>query len=897
MDVAAVAAAWRGDPVNGLGAAEAGRRLRESGPNRLAERRGPGLPARFLAQFKDLMIVVLIGAAVVSGLLGEWVDTAAIAGIVLLNALLGLFQEHRAERALAGLRRMAGHSSRVIRDGRLRSIPTENLVPGDLVELEAGDNVPADARLVEGTANLAVQEAALTGESLPVAKRADILLAADTPLAERANMLCMGTAVVAGKGRALVVATGMRTELGRIAGMIQAARDEPTPLQRRLAAFGRRLVKVIFALVAIIFLLEAARSGWRAGQMGTLFLTAVSLAVAAIPEGLPAVVTLALALGVQRMARRNALVRRLPSVETLGCTTVICTDKTGTLTRNEMTVQAVHAGGRLYTVEGVGYAPQGAFRDHQTGAEVRPGGIDALRDALACAVLCNNAALEHAGGAWQVVGDPTEGALLTAAAKGGLERETLERRWRRLAELPFDSSRKCMSIIRRDTADGRIVAFVKGAPDILLAHCRLDDAARAAILAVNDELAAKGLRLLAVARRELAPGAGEFTPEAVEKDLEFLGLLAMRDPPREEAREALARCREAGIRAVMVTGDDPHTAVAIGRELGILRPGDEALTGRDLDRLDDEALPATVPRMPVCARVSPEHKLRIVRAWKRRGQIVAMTGDGVNDAPALKEADIGVAMGISGTDVTREVADMVVMDDNFASIVAAVEEGRGIYDNIRKFVRYLLSCNAGEILVMLAAALGGLPPPLLPIHILWINLVTDGLPALALGVDPPDADIMRRPPRDPAEPVIGRRDGPRLLLEGGVVAGSALLAFLFVFRGEHGGAAEGLPAARSAAFVVLALAQLVHAFNCRHETASLFRPGLRGNPALALAVVASLLLQVAVVSLPPLQGVFRTVAMSPAEWLMAAACASLPLWLAEAAKWRRRRRGRCPPAA
>ncbi|MCX7007188.1 MAG: HAD-IC family P-type ATPase, partial [Kiritimatiellaeota bacterium] len=781
LDTAAAAARLKTDLTRGLTGAEAARRLAETGPNQLQEQAGHGPWKIFLEQFKELIVWVLIGAALVSGFLKEWVDTGAIVGIVILNAILGFVQEYRAEKALAALRRLANPNTRVIRDGQLITIPSVELVPGDLIELEAGDHIPADARIIWHTANLAVQEASLTGESAPVAKHTPALAAAELPLAERANIAYMGTAVVTGKGRALVSETGMRTELGRIAGMIQAIESEPTPLQKKLAAFGAFLVKLCAVLVALVFVLQWWRAGWHLHDLSEIFLTAVSLAVAAIPEGLPAVVTIALALGVQRMVKRHALIRKLPSVETLGCATVICSDKTGTLTRNEMTVQAVVAGGQHYEVSGIGYAPQGEFRC--SGGLRPPSEEPALRAALMCATLCNAASLREEDGSWKITGDPTEAALLTAAAKAGLNRTALETEQPMLEELPFDSERKRMTMIRR-TADGRRIAYVKGAPDVMLAHCRLSDADRAALARTNAELAGRALRVLAVAQRELGPEITEPTVENVERDLTFLGLIAMMDPPRAEAKIAMATCRTAGIRAVMITGDDPNTATAIGRELGMLGADDRAMTGAELEKLDDTALAAQVERTPVFARVAPEHKLRIVRAWKQRGQIVAMTGDGVNDAPAVKEADIGVAMGITGTDVTKEVSDMIVTDDNFASIVAAVEEGRGIYDNILKFVHYLLSCNIGEILVMLVASLFGLPAPLLPIHILWINLVTDGLPALALGVDPVDTDIMRRPPRAPTEAVVDLRRGLVMTLQRAFIAACSLGAFAWVYYGE-----------------------------------------------------------------------------------------------------------------
>ncbi|TAN35553.1 MAG: cation-translocating P-type ATPase [Verrucomicrobia bacterium] len=883
LEPAATAAQLRTDLAQGLTATEAARCLTETGPNQLQEQAGHSPWKIFFDQFKDLIIWVLIGAALVSGFLKEWVDTGAIIGIVVLNAILGFIQEYRAEQALAALRRLASPNARVVRDGQLLSIPSAALVPGDLIELEAGDYVAADARVVSHTANFAVQEASLTGESAPVAKHTPALAAADLPLAERANIVFMGTAVVTGKARALVAETGMRTELGRIAGMIQAIETEPTPLQKKLDTFGVLLVKLCAVLVALVFVLQWWRAGWHLHDLGEIFLTAVSLAVAAIPEGLPAVVTIALALGVQRMVKRHALIRKLPSVETLGCATVICSDKTGTLTRNEMTVQAIYTEGQLTEVTGVGYAPQGTFR--KNGAGFQPLESPALRAALECGVLCNAANLRQEDRVWKIVGDPTEAALLTVAGKAGLDRITLEREQPLSEELPFDSERKRMTMIRRAT-DGRRIAYVKGAPDVILAHSTLPEAQRDALRKINAELAGRALRVLAVARRELGAELVEPTIENVERELTFLGLVAMMDPPREEARIAMATCRAAGIRAVMITGDDPNTATAIGRELGMLGPDDHALTGAALDKLDDTALAAEVEHAPVFARVAPEHKLRIVRAWKQRGQIVAMTGDGVNDAPAVKEADIGVAMGITGTDVTKEVSDMIVTDDNFASIVAAVEEGRGIYDNILKFVHYLLSCNIGEILVMLIASLLGLPAPLLPIHILWVNLVTDGLPALALGIDPVDADIMRRPPRDPAEPVVDRRRGWVMLLQGAFIAFCALSAFALVNYVEQ----EGLRRAQTAAFAVLSGSQLFHAFNCRHQTKSLFTLGVFSNPQLLLATGFSLVLQTLVITVPCLDAIFKTEPLSAFDWLLVLGLSSLPLWLMELVKIFLRRR-------
>jgi len=869
----------------GLADADARARLLHYGPNALTEKKTTGPWTIFLGQFRSLIIWVLIGAALVSGLLREWVDAVAIVAIVVLNAVLGFIQEYRAEKALAALKRLAAPQAKALRAGRRLLLPAHDLVPGDIVEIEAGDHVPADARLVSLSANFTVQEASLTGESVPGAKASARLDSADVPLGDRVNMVYMGTSVALGKATALVTQTGMATELGRIAGMIQAIEQHETPLQRKLAQFGAWIVYVCFALVALVFAL-----GWlHGGKLLDVFMTAVSLAVAAIPEGMPAVVTIALALGVQRMVKRHALIRKLPSVETLGCATVICTDKTGTLTRNEMTVQAVFAGGCLYRVTGAGYEPTGVFMTG--GVNVLPKDEPDLIAALECGVLCNAAQLEQREGTWTILGDPTEGALLTAAAKAGISRDTLGRMAPLVAEVPFDSVRKKMTMVR--DRNGIRVAYVKGAPDVMLADCTrvlargkeqpLADEGRAAILAANNELARQALRVLAVAYRSLDPSATSFSPAEVETHLVFAGLVAMMDPPRDEARSAVAQCKQAGIATVMITGDHRDTAVAIACDLGFFAADSVALTGSELDRMADQALAQQVVRTVVYARVTPEHKHRIVKAWRARGDVVAMTGDGVNDAPAVKEADIGVAMGITGTDVTKEVADMIVTDDNFASIVSAVEEGRGIYDNIRKFVHYLLSCNAGEIMVMLGASLAGLPAPLLPIHILWVNLVTDGLPALALGVDPPDPRIMRRPPRDPAEPVISAHRVLLMLMQGAFIAACSLAAFV-IFR-------DNIVRARTAAFIVLSCSQLFHAFNCRNQVLSLFTLGVWSNTKLVAAALVSLALQVCVVWLPFLQPVFKTQMPSATEALLLLGLSSLPLWLMEAVKLVLRLRG------
>jgi len=870
-------------PSRGLSDTDAAERLARYGRNQLREKKGRSPLGQFLDQFKDFIIWVLIGAAVVSGFLGEWVDALAIIAIVILNSIMGFVQEYRAEKSLAALKRLSSPSSKVIRDGDYRVIPSNEIVPGDLVELEAGDNIPADSRIAWHTSNFSVQEASLTGESTPVLKTAAALEERDVPLADRGNMLYMGTSVASGKARAIVTGTGMDTELGKIAEMIQEIGHETTPLQKKLEQFGKWIVYLCFILVGLVFLLE-----WlRGGQIMDVFLTAVSLAVAAIPEGLPAVVTIALALGVQRMVKRHALIRKLPSVETLGCATVICSDKTGTLTRNEMTVQAVYADGRTFTVTGIGYEPKGEFLE--AGRPVDPRALPSLVRTLQCAILCNSAQLVGKDdGAYGIVGDPTEAALLTTAAKAGLWKNVEEKGYPAVEELPFDSERKKMTIIRQDA--GRFSVFVKGAPDILLKDCSMIDEGgsiraltegdRAKVLQANDELANQAMRVLAFAVRSLDDLPETIDPRSMEKDLAFLGLMAMIDPPREEVKAAVAECKQAGIRTVMITGDHKNTAVAIARELGFLQEDSLALTGEDLDGWTDERLREDIRRIPVYARVSPEHKLRIVRAWRKRGDVVAMTGDGVNDAPAVKESDIGVAMGITGTDVTKEVSDMVITDDNFASIVAAVEEGRGIYDNIKKFVHYLLSCNAGEILTMFTASLIGLPVPLLPIQILWVNLVTDGLPALALGMDPVDPGIMEKPPRDPAEPVVTRARALLMLAQGAFIAMCSLLAFCAILFIEK----EGVVRARTGAFIVLSCAQLFHAFNCRSMTKSLFKLGIFTNVKLIYAAAASFFLQVVVINVPFLRTIFKVEQLGVLDWALVLAISSFPLWAMEVLK-------------
>ena len=900
-----VTRALAADLTRGLSTDEVNRRREQHGWNMLAEAPPASLWKKLLGQFKDLVIWILIVAAIIAGVMGEWADTAAILAIVLVNGIIGFLQEEKAGRALAALQKLSSPMAKVIRDGVLQSLPARELVPGDSIELEAGDNVPADARLMTAF-SVRVQEASLTGESVPVDKDADCVLTENAPLGDRRNMVYMGTVTAAGKASAVIVATGMNTELGHIAGLLQRSEPEPTPLQRRLAELGKVLVAVCLVIVVVIFALQVARGG----KLLETLLISVSLAVATVPEGLPAVVTLTLALGLQRMVKRNALVRKLPSVETLGSVTVICSDKTGTLTRNEMTVREIVSGGEQFQVTGGGYAPHGEFlkcdvaersrvrqnvgsaeidpRSGERGYEpINPRNEPDLMHALTTAARCNNATVSPRGDeedSWQVIGDPTEGALVVAALKAGIEARDREQQV--LFEIPFDSERKTMSVVMRGS-DGTRVMYSKGAPEVILAKCiserrggqvePLTADRRSQIMRTNSEMAGRALRVLGLAYRDHSATQGT---EYDETDLIFAGLVGMIDPPREEAKDAVRRCRAAGIRPVMITGDHPETALAIARELHIAGDEDRVVSGQDLNALSDEQLKVQVDQIAVYARVSAEHKLRVVKAWKQRGQIVAMTGDGVNDAPAVKAADIGIAMGVAGTDVTKEASDMVLTDDNFASIVNAVEEGRGIFDNIQKFVHYLLSCNAGEVMLMFFAALIGWPVPLAAIQILWINLVTDGLPALALGMEPPERDIMTRPPRPPLEAVITRQRGLLILFHGTLVATVAGLGFWLIYQGDD----AHLGRARAVAFCITAYAQLFFAIGCRSQSSTMLGLGLFSNPHLLGAIVISGLLQLSAVTLPFAQPVFEVATHLSWEWLLIGVLSLTPVTIIEVVK-------------
>ena len=824
------------DAAQGLTLDEAQRRLLSHGPNELIEEQHRSSWYLLIEQFRDFLTIVLIAAAVISGIIGDIVDTIAILVIVVLNASVGAAQSYRAERAIAALKRLAAPSATVLRNGHPATVPARRLVPGDVVLLEAGNIVSADVRLYE-CANFQVDESMLTGESQAVEKSGDVLAAAEAPPAERLNMAFKGTRITRGRARGIVVATGMATELGRIAGLLQSTGQIRTPLQRRLDAFGRHLAYVILAICTVVF----AAGLLRGEPVILMFLTAVSLAVAAIPEALPAVISVSLALGARRMVDRHALPRNLPAVETLGAVTFICSDKTGTLTRNEMHAEKFYLDGELS-----GALPADARRLAQ------------------CLALNNDVELEGD----KPRGDPTEVALYLAAMRHGSIKSDLEARMPRVAEIPFDAQRKRMSTLHRE--GDSIVMFTKGAPESLVPVCRSprnEPDAQAEWLAAAAQLAGQGYRVLAIACRELDTLPGTLDPAVLERDLDLLGLVALIDPPRGEVPRAVQDCLDAGITPVMITGDHPGTALAIARRLHIAGEASRTMTGDELAGLSTEQLARIVREVRVYARVTPEQKIKIVRALQDNGEFVAMTGDGVNDAPALKRSDIGVAMGLKGTDVAREAADLVLLDDNFATIASAVREGRRIFDNIRKFIRYTMTSNSGEIWVLFLAPFLGLPIPLLPIHILWINLVTDGLPGLALAAEPEEPAIMHRRPRPPNESIFARGMWQHMVWVGLLIGGVSLLAQASAYI-------EGDRHWQTMVFTVLTFSQLAHVMAIRSESQSLFRIGLFSNLPLLGAVVLTVLLQLAVIYMPTLNGIFRT---EPLSWLEITECLLLPL--------------------
>ncbi|WP_027340340.1 calcium-transporting P-type ATPase, PMR1-type [Halonatronum saccharophilum] len=845
----------------GLAKKESEDRLEEHGRNQLPEKNKKSALSLLLDQFKDFMVLVLIAAVIISGFLGEYADAIAILIIVVLNAIMGFVQEYRAEKSLEALKKLSAPKAKVLRGGSIVEVLSEELVPGDIILIESGDKVPADARVIKSS-DLEANESSLTGESLPIAKDNSVLNSKiEIAVGDRTNTVHMGTVITKGRGRAVVIKTGVDTEMGQIASLLQESDEAKTPLQKRLKDLGGWIILICFLACLSVVILGVIRGE----PIYKMFLAGVSLAVAAIPEGLPAIVTLSLAIGVQRMIKRNAIVRKLPAVETLGCATVICSDKTGTLTKNEMTVKKIYTKGELYDC-------QVDSLDNKD-----------LKDILEIGAICNNAQIKKEAAKLKRVkdpileeknkvkgiGDPTEVALLVAAQKAGIDRGELIKGSSEELEIPFDSTRKRMSLILRKS--GKYKLYIKGAPDILLERCtghlkdgrvkRFTKEEKRRVLKENEKLADQALRVLAFGYRVLKEKPRKNKLETYEKDIVFVGLMGMIDPPRPEVYEAIANCKRAGIKPKMVTGDHKNTATAIAKDLKLLERGDRVITGKELSGLSNEELERDIDNISVFARVSPQDKIRIVSLLRKKGEVVAMTGDGVNDAPAIKEADIGISMGEKGTDVTKEASDLILADDNFATIVAAVEEGRGIYDNIRKFIRYLLSCNVGEVLTMFLASLLGLPLPLIPIQILWVNLVTDGLPALALGVDPADDDIMKKRPRGKEENIFANKLHLKILGQGILIGLGTLMVFLFGLRFSN-----SVEVARTMAFTNLVMAQLFFVFSCRSEEYSLFAINPFSNIYLLIAVLFSFIMHIMILYFPLFQNIFKTTLLNKGEW-------------------------------
>jgi Ca2+-transporting ATPase len=885
QDEKAVEATLQTDMEQGLQWNEANKRLEKVGPNQLQDQSTISPFALLLNQFKDFMVLVLLIATFISGLLGEYTDAITIIAIVILNAILGFVQEYRAEKSLIALKELTAPTAHVIREGLLQEIPATELVPGDVIYFEAGDRIPADMRLFEAK-GVYIEESALTGESLPVHKEIQQMNTdEEVSLGDQHNMAFMGTLVTRGSGQGIVIGTGMSTQMGQIAELIQSTESIQTPLQHRLEQLGKVLISVALVLTAIVVLTGI----WHGHDAYKMFLAGVSLAVAAIPEGLPAIVTIALALGVQRMIKRKAIVRKLPSVETLGCASVICSDKTGTLTQNKMTVTHLWTDNEMIEISGNGYEPKGEFflNENLLSFSQKP----YIKQMLEYGVLCNNAVLaeevEEDGGFikrkktyWDITGDPTEGSIIVLGAKAGVWKEEVDQLYQRLEEFPFDSSRKMMSVLVRNQY-GEKKVVVKGAPDVLLNQCThvqwkgkvtlLTESVKKQILRANDDLAGMALRNLAIAYREVKGSEALFSEVEAEQKLIFVGLFGMIDPPRQEAQQAIAECKRAGIKTVMITGDHQKTAEAIAFKLGILSKDGISLNGNQLQKLSDDDFSRIVDKVSVYARVSPEHKLRIVKALQKQGHVVAMTGDGVNDAPAIKASDIGIAMGITGTDVAKEASSLVLSDDNFATIKAAIEEGRNIYENIRKFIRYMLASNVGEILVMFFAMLAGMPLPLVPIQILWVNLVTDGLPAMALGVDKSEKNVMNQPPRNRKESIFARGLGWKIISRGFLIGITTLAAFWLTLQSDP----DNLVKAQTIAFTTLVMAQLIHVFDCRSDR-SIFSRSPFENKWLIVAVTISTLMLVGVMYIEALQPIFKTVALDVSEWLFVLSFAALP---------------------
>ncbi|NGX56875.1 MAG: Calcium-transporting ATPase [Candidatus Anoxychlamydiales bacterium] len=865
---------------DGLTSNDAKQRLQISGHNKLPEQKRISSFKIFINQFSSIIIWILIIAALIAGVLGEIVDSLAIAVIVIFNAILGFIQEYRAESSIAALKKLVTPTSKVVRDGKLQTIDSDDLVPGDLVLLESGDRIPADGRIIQ-TYQISTQEAALTGESSSIYKIKTPLPNKELPIGDRKNMAFMGTVITSGKGYMIVTQTALKTELGKIASMLDVKKEEKTPLQLRLAKLGLKLIYLFLGIVIIVFFLGILRKN----PLFDMFLTSLSLAVAAIPEGLPAIVTVALSIGVRKMAKRKALIRRLPSVETLGCTSVICTDKTGTLTQNKMQVKKIWVNEKLLDVTGTGYEPKGDFKYDQK--IIDPQESFELLKLLETALLCNNANLNFINNKWEIVGDPTEGALLVAAQKAGLIKTDLEKQYPLLYEIPFDSERKKMSVLRETKEEN--ILFLKGALDNVLKSSSnillngeikpLTDQIRQKILDANNSLTNQGQRVLAIAYRNLKQ-VKEINI-SFEEALIFVGLIAMIDPPRAEVKEAIQKCKNAGIRPIMITGDHKGTAIAIAKELNMMNDQSIALNSEELEQMDDNTLINNIDKISVYSRVSAEHKLRIIKAFKAKKQIVAMTGDGVNDAPAIKEADIGISMGITGTDVTKEASDMIILDDNFASIVNAIEEGRGIYDNIIKFVSYLLCSNIAEILVIFTGMALGFKDPegnpfvsLTAIQLLWINLVTDGFPAIALGMDPIDPRAMNRPPRDPSKPILNLHFNLQLISIAIIITIGTIVACHFGLR-------TSANLARTMTFSTLIMLEFVRIQMVRSN----YNISFFSNPWLLVALASSFFLLLIVVYLPPLQIVFKTVPLGFIEWSLIVGIIFVTWWLAKLINW------------
>ena len=878
----------------GLNNQEAERRLVEFGPNELQAEKQVSPLQIFIGQFKSILIIILFFATIFSAVVGEIIDAIIILAIVIASAGLGFFQEYRAERALEALKKMLSPAITVVRDGKEKRLDSSKLVPGDVIILEAGDKIPADARLFK-IANLNVDESSLTGESIPVTKKLDSL-SVDTYLADRKNMVYSGTNVTYGRARAFVTSTGMKTEFGKIAKEVMTTTKEKTPLEIRTESIGKWLGVLCLGACLVVVVFGILREYLITGLVSTEFMIGlvmfgIALAVAAVPEALPAIVTGTLAIGMNEMAKRNALVRRMPAVETLGSTTVICSDKTGTLTKGEMTVRQLYLNNQSIDVTGVGYEPKGQLKINETIVDFHQRIFSLWGMA---SILCNDSNLEKAreGGNWYIVGDPTEGALIVAAEKAGFRQNDIREKYPRVSELPFSSERKRMSTVHQ-SKEGKKLVFTKGAPEIILERCssihengtpqRLLLNKKRQIYEINEKMATQALRVLAVAYKEIPDSTNDFDEKTLESDLIFLGLIGMIDPPRTEAKIAVKRAKQVGMKPIMITGDHKLTAVAIATEMGIYEDGNIAMTGDELERISDEELQNMVTIITVYARVSPLQKLKIVKAWKKRGEVVAMTGDGVNDAPAVKNADIGIAMGITGTEVTKESSDMVLADDNFATIVSAIEEGRVIYDNIKQYLTYLLESNIVELIVIGGGVLAGLPLPLLAAQILWVNLITDGPPALALGVTPPSPDVMQRPPRDPKESIFSREVKSMLTLI--PLVHSPILLYIFISSLN-----QGVNVARTSLFIMFIFFELVVALNCRSLKYSIFK--VKPHKILSLAVIGSALSTVILFLIPQLRSAFGLVMPTLTDIMWAAVLSILPIIVIEMLKLRFRKSGK-----